>query len=1269
MASNKQQQEELTMLFGAYNKRLGKLYAKFIKELSELGISVDEKLADNPLFMFDNFPELQYRLRDIFNQYVQDNLLLTKQGIASGVALAFGQDAKNLHGYTILNDSAIERVRRMAINAFTARRMNNPQGLNLSQNIWNYAQQTKSEFEIAMSNVIKDGLSKGTSAAELSLRVRDQLKEPDMMYRRYHHTVITTGGKKKDVAVWHKRVIDEDGNVRFVVAPLEEVGQGVYRSSYKNSFRLMRSEINMSYHYGNNARWRSEPFVLGIRIWGSPQHPKPDICDELWGVYPKDFDFAGFHPQCMCASAPVLCSKQERDEIIRRKQKGEDISNYVSPNAVTQVPDAFKEYVHRNRDKILAAGERGTLAYVFRDNPKYWRFEFNKDEQQKMGVYVQPKHVKTEAEKADIQRRWDERRRRMAIEARHAKRDDAAVQERWNRYQLERVQRAISNADIDAGTALTGRLNALYSAIKQGDIYAVQQAYAKAMRGVEIQKKWDELVWAGFSDELKRNLKQLAREIGIAKGRPMTHEQANTRHVNPQYREKYVRNAQGKLVLNPKWKKDYSINCQTTAPVYMLRRFGFNIEAKGNDGTIYKKILTKGYLDVWKKTDGTPLRMADIQKSTKVSVMYGWLQKQPDGVYQIGVTWKGAKSGHTFNYVKENGKGYFYDPQNNKRFDTLEAFKEYSSNVSPKYGYEFFRIDNLHVNVSTLSKIVKKSEFVDPIQLAREQRHAARDAKAIQNAWNERRKQNALKFNTAKNVIAAAQKHGYKELQPLISDLQDKLLTYRLNDAQQLAKQLAQQIACINKAVKSFKYVQDAKAHLKDVSLADLQAVEDAVDKKVQYVLSHTSDYAGQMKKYSFEAYDFLGANMNGIQQKFPNTWKISQEAYIKLYKEAKLNMDWQVVMQQYNQLKAFTTASPKYQQHIDNIEALLSLKDDLALAQQAIKDAEKYKKSLEASAKYRNKKKGGSSTTQATLGGSITDVQLLEMAERLADLRQTQAMVGKIKLTSAQQKAYDELRNAAQAGDVNKVNACLKKLKADLTDTYSAERKDLAMWAQDTKEADSKLRGTCGNVWQAASKAEKDAIHGYTQSYHNINEPLRGLTYVGSAAKTKEGLDRIPLVESIINKSGYDFDMWLQRGDGMIALKKFGLTNYNYASDADVYALVGREGTEGAYWSAGVAKGKGFTGEVIFNIYAPRGTHAMYCEPFSAFGHGAGRSWDGISPQSSFGYESEILIQRGTKFRITKVQKSGGQWYIDVEIIEQNPLPFPYVGGYPYPY
>lgn len=233
--------------------------------------------------------------------------------------------------------------------------------------------------------------------------------------------------------------------------------------------------------------------------------------------------------------------------------------------------------------------------------------------------------------------------------------------------------------------------------------------------------------------------------------------------------------------------------------------------------------------------------------------------------------------------------------------------------------------------------------------------------------------------------------------------------------------------------------------------------------------------------------------------------------------------------------------------------------------------------------------------------------------------------------------------------------------------DAYSQKRKNAAMWAQDTKEADDKLRGKCGDVWRDASSDERKAIYGYTESYNNINEPLRGLTYYGSSAKRQQGLDRIPHIEAIIDRSSYDFDMWLQRGDGMVALKKFGLSNWDNPTDADIMGLLGAEGVEGAFCSAGVAKGKGFSGDIIFNIYAPKGTKAMYCEPFSAYGYGSGKSWDGLSGQSSFGYESEILIQRGTKFKITKIEKSGDQWYIDVDIIEQHPVQFPYVGGYPF--
>lgn len=74
-----------------------------------------------------------------------------------------------------------------------------------------------------------------------------------------------------------------------------------------------------------------------------------------------------------------------------------------------------------------------------------------------------------------------------------------------------------------------------------------------------------------------------------------------------------------------------------------------------------------------------------------------------------------------------------------------------------------------------------------------------------------------------------------------------------------------------------------------------------------------------------------------------------------------------------------------------------------------------------------------------------------------------------------------------------------------------------------------------------------------------------------------------------------------------------------------------------------------------------------MYCEPFSGFGNGSGRNWDGIIKQQTFGSESEKLLQRGTTIKITKVEKSNGTWYIDLDIVAQNPLPYPYVGGYPY--
>ena len=422
MMTNEQKRKQLTAMFGAYSKRLETLYDKFIDRLTVLahksGVGVEDFLEKNVLYRFGNFPELRQELNEIFSDYVQKEVLAYRAGITDGVALAYSHDSMVLSGFSILSDTALREARKTAAETFIRSRLKTSEGLNLSQLVWNYCSQTKSEFEMAVSNVLADGLKKGTSAADLGLQVRQYLSNPDMMYRRYHRTVVDAQGNKKDIVRWRRRIVDENGKVRFVEEPLEKVGMGHYRSSKRNADRLMRTEINGAYHLANCERWQTEPFVIGIKIELSPEHPVYDECDELCGLWPKDTIFRGFHVQCLCMANPVTLQGEEKKEFYRRLAAGEDMSNYVSPNRIKDIPDSAKKWIDNNRDKLINAGERGTLGYFWRDNMKYVGKQFTADELRKMGYEPKSfrvKRVKTDEEKADIKRRWEERKKNNEI--------------------------------------------------------------------------------------------------------------------------------------------------------------------------------------------------------------------------------------------------------------------------------------------------------------------------------------------------------------------------------------------------------------------------------------------------------------------------------------------------------------------------------------------------------------------------------------------------------------------------------------------------------------------------------------------------------------------------------------------------------------------------------------------------------------------------------------------------------------------------------------
>lgn len=649
--------EQLNQLFAAYNRRLGMLYSDFIKKLASLDYGEDV-LEDDVLFNFDNFPNLKRRLDDIFKDYYAKNLLCYESGITDGVALGYSHDKADLGSLSILSDKALSVARKVAADTFIASRLKSAKGLNLAQTIWNYCQQTKSEFEVAMSNVLADGLKKGTSAETLGRHIRQYLNDPDRMYRRYHTVQRLANGQKKDVVTWRrKRVIN--GKVRFVEEPLEKVGRGVYRSSRMNALRVARTEINSAYHNARNERWANEPFVIGQYIHLSPQHDPEkdeDICDELQGYYPKDFKWSGWHPNCMCTSDPIMVYGEERKALIRRLMNGEDISDYVSPNRVKDVPEQYRRYIDTNSEKIVSAFKRDKLAWHLANNKSYWLKYLSASERKQIGVNAMS-HRETIQDIA---------------KARHEKRDAAKIQKNWtlrrSAMYMERMNEVIGHLSYSdystMGKALQKRYYDVTSALKSNktwDINNMERLFKRFKQGASIRERWDKLLWGGFSPEQIANCRELEKKFGILKGRPMSIELADKQSANPFFN----------------LGKEWQVNCATCSPAYVLREMGFNIFAKGNPekrGNLNYWISKQHSFDTWKNADGSkpqPLNTYQWMQSKKYKQMtpqryaeYIDEATRNEGTYIITIAWKGNKGGHaTILKRLGNGKVVYIEPQ------------------------------------------------------------------------------------------------------------------------------------------------------------------------------------------------------------------------------------------------------------------------------------------------------------------------------------------------------------------------------------------------------------------------------------------------------------------------------------------------------------------------------------------------------------------------------------------------------------------------------
>lgn len=385
----------------AYTRAVNALFDKATSDIAE--VAHRENYNPDKPFDFDDYPKAKAQLQKVVKGLASKMQAVIETGSRRQWLFACHKNDEFIASIIDTTKLTKGRLQKMqdrnldALQSFQARKVG---GMSLADRVWKYTEQYKAQIELGLDV----GLGEGRSAAQLSRDLRQNLQDPNRLFRR---------------------VRDKRGNLQLSkAAKAFHPGQGVYRSSYKNAMRLTRSEINMAYREADHLRWQQLDFVVGFEVHRSNHEPKCkcDLCERLVGKYPKYFKFKGWHPQCLCYATAILMDednfdKQELSDL-KSALKGTEYRKLSAKNEVTELPDGFKDWVAENETK---QANWASTPYFIKDN-------FIDGDLSKGLVYVKEEKSLTLLEKAAIrhnnrtteqveaiQKRWEERKQKHAL--------------------------------------------------------------------------------------------------------------------------------------------------------------------------------------------------------------------------------------------------------------------------------------------------------------------------------------------------------------------------------------------------------------------------------------------------------------------------------------------------------------------------------------------------------------------------------------------------------------------------------------------------------------------------------------------------------------------------------------------------------------------------------------------------------------------------------------------------------------------------------------
>ena len=424
----------------AYTRAVNALFDKATSDIAEAS-SKEDYNPDKP-FSFDDYPRAKARLQTTLKGLAKKMQAVIETGSRKQWLFACKKNEEfisSIFDTAKLTKGRLKKMQDRNLDALQSFQQRKVGGMNLSERVWKYTEQYKEQIELGLDV----GLGEGRSAQQLSRDLRQNLQDPDRLFRR---------------------VRDKRGNLQLSkAAKAFHPGTGVYRSSYKNAMRLTRSEINMAYREADHLRWEQLDFVVGFEVHRSNHEPrfKCSLCDRLVGCYPKWFKYKGFHPQCMCYATPILMDEKDFDNQelsdLKSALKGTEYKKYSAKNAVTDFPEEFKKWVEENAPKQAGWA---TTPYFIKDN-------FVDGDLSKGLIYIPNAKPLTLLEKAAIrhekrtpeqvqaiQKRWQERKQKHALIKQEAQGVLDTAKD-YNEVDFSALQNAIDSGDIGKMQSIT----------------------------------------------------------------------------------------------------------------------------------------------------------------------------------------------------------------------------------------------------------------------------------------------------------------------------------------------------------------------------------------------------------------------------------------------------------------------------------------------------------------------------------------------------------------------------------------------------------------------------------------------------------------------------------------------------------------------------------------------------------------------------------------------------------------------------------------------